>query len=110
VGAPVFDPNIDDAVVFDCASQASTDAGCTTTVTSPIASGDYQVTIWYPCAALAADASANANCCFLPAVGYPTPFDAWCVSTGAESFIITQPIELYPAVTSLPDGGSSLPP
>jgi hypothetical protein len=27
--------NIDDAVVFDCASQASTSAGCTTTVTSP---------------------------------------------------------------------------
>jgi hypothetical protein len=34
-GAPLFDLNIDDAFVFDCAADAATPAGCKTTVVSP---------------------------------------------------------------------------
>jgi hypothetical protein len=108
VGAPVFGKNIDDAVVFDCASQASTIAGCTTTVTSPDAVGNYDMTIWYPCTSAT---PADTNCCFLPAVGYPTPFDEWCISTGSNSFIIASEITLQPAqLTVATDAGSTLPP
>jgi hypothetical protein len=96
VGAPVMQDDIDDAVVFDCASQAATAAGCTTTVTSPNepSTCNYQMTIWYPCPN---STSADTNCCYLPAVGYPQPFDAWCSSTGSNSFIISQEMNLQPA-------------
>jgi hypothetical protein len=96
VGAPLLQNDIDDAVVFDCASQAATAAGCTTTVTSPNepSTCNYQMTIWYPCPN---SASADTNCCYLPAVGYPQPFNAWCSSTGSNSFIISQEMSLQPA-------------
>jgi hypothetical protein len=96
VGAPLLQNDIDDAVVFDCASNAATAAGCTTTVTSPNepSTCSYQMTIWYPCPS---SASADTNCCYLPAVGYTQPFNAWCSSTGSNSFMISQEISLQPA-------------
>jgi hypothetical protein len=91
-GAPQFGKNIDEAVVFDCAFTAATSSGCQTTVISAEnTSYNYDVIIWYPCA----DASANTNCCFLPKIGYSTPFQAWCSSTDSGSFIITQAIDLH---------------
>jgi len=92
-GAPQFGENIDEAVVFNCADTAAKPSGCQTTVVSPEnTSYNYDVTIWYPCAGAT---GTNTNCCFLPAVGYSTPFQAWCASTDSGSFIITKPIELH---------------
>jgi hypothetical protein len=93
-GVPMFDKNIDDAVVFDCAAQASTSAGCTTTVVSSNTAYNYDMTIWYPCTS---PSPAGANCCFLPKVGYSTPFNKWCVSVGSNSFIIAGEIAMMPA-------------
>jgi hypothetical protein len=90
-GAPCFTKNIDEAVVFDCASQAKTAAGCKTTVVSSNTAYNFDVTIWYPCPN---DPGADANCCFLPAVGYDKPFDGWCSSTSSESFIISDKMTL----------------
>jgi hypothetical protein len=92
-GAPIFNNNIDDAVVFDCASQASTSAGCTTTVVSSNTAYNYDLTIWYPCKS---PSPADTNCCFLPAVGYSTPFNDWCISVGSNSFIIANKIPMFP--------------
>jgi hypothetical protein len=91
-GAPQFGNNIDEAVVFNCAASAATPSGCQTTVVSPAdTTYNYDMTVWYPCA----DAgTATTNCCFLPKIGYPTPFHAWCASTDTGSFIITQPIDV----------------
>ena len=89
-GAPCFTRNIDDAFVFDCASNASTPAGCKTTVVSSNPAYNFDVTVWYPCKDRTA---ADANCCFLPSVGYEMPFDDWCISVGANSFIIASQIE-----------------
>jgi hypothetical protein len=89
-GAPCFGSSVDDAVVFDCASQAWSSAGCTTTVECPDggSSCSFAMTVWYPCAGLTA---ADANCCYLPAVGYgTTPLTAWCISTGSNSFIVSE--------------------
>jgi hypothetical protein len=113
VGAPNFEVNIDDAIVFDCASQAATDAGCTTIATTSSSSGDpvpdgslfleggapnvpcdYELTIWYPCTT---PTPADTNCCLLPAVGYTTPFNEWCISVGSDSFIIASKLNLQPA-------------
>jgi hypothetical protein len=91
-GAPQFVNNIDEAVIFDCAAAAATPSGCQTTVTSPAnTSYNYDMTIWYPCAGAS---TATTNCCFLPKLGYPTPFNAWCASTDTGSFIITQAMTL----------------
>jgi hypothetical protein len=91
-GVPMFAKNIDEAVIFDCAAAAATSAGCQTTVVSPEnTSYNYDVTIWYPCPNAS---TANTNCCFLPKIGYPTPFNAWCASTDTGSFIITQAMSL----------------
>jgi hypothetical protein len=92
VGAPAFGDDIDEAVVFSCASEASTSAGCTTTVVSSSNTAyNYQLTVWYPCTS---PTPADTNCCFLPAVGYPTPFDDWCISVGSNSFIIATQLTL----------------
>jgi len=99
-GAPCFDKNIDHAIVFNCASAATSPAGCTTTVVSPLdATYDYDLTIWYPCNQTA---PTDTNCCYLPAVGYSTPFDAWCISTGSNSFIIAEQVKMQ---QSPPDAG-----
>ena len=90
-GAPCFGKNIDDAVVFDCASQASAPQGCTTTVVSSDTSYNYDVTVRYPCTTPNPD---NTNCCFQPALGYPSPLYAWCSSVGSNSFIVEQQITL----------------
>ncbi len=90
-GTPCFGKNIDDAAVFDCASQASTPAGCTTTVVSSNTAYNYDVTVWYPCTN---QTPANTNCCFLPAVGNPSPLDGWCISIGSNSFIIANQITM----------------
>jgi hypothetical protein len=108
VGDPTFGVNIDDAVVFDCASQASTSAGCTTTVTSPNPMGNYGMTIWYPCTSAG---PAGTNCCYLAPVGYATPSNGWCISTSSNSFIISNEIRMYPPETSTPgDSEDTLPP
>ena len=90
-GAPCFGDNIDEAVVFNCASQASTPAGCTTTVVSSDPSYNYDLTVWYPCPN---QTPADTNCCFLPALGYPDPFYDWCISIGSDSFIIADQITM----------------
>lgn len=91
VGAPTFTKNIDEAVVFDCASRAKTASGCKTTVVSSNTAYNYDLTIWYPCPN---KAGADANCCYLPTVGYDTPFNGWCSSIGSDSFIIADQITL----------------
>jgi hypothetical protein len=90
-GAPCFGKNIDEAAVLTCGSEVSTPSGCKTTVASADAAYNYDVTVWYPCKG---QTPANANCCFLPALGYPDPFDAWCISIGSNSFIIAQQITM----------------
>jgi hypothetical protein len=90
-GAPCFTRNIDDAFVFDCASQAATAAGCKTTVVSSDPAYNFDVTVWYPCKD---PTGTDANCCFLPSVGYDTPFNDWCISVGSNSFIIASRIKL----------------
>jgi hypothetical protein len=91
-GAPVFGKNIDEAVIFNCASAAATPSGCQTTVISPEdTTYNFDMTIWYPCADAAA---ATTNCCFLPKIGYSTPFYGWCASTDTGSFIITRAMHL----------------
>ena len=92
-GAPTFGKNIDEAVIFNCAAAAATSSGCQTTVISPEnTTYNYDMTIWYPCANAG---TATTNCCFLPKIGYPTPFNAWCASTDTGSFIITQAMNLH---------------
>jgi len=87
-GGPCFGANIDDAVIFDCAARAATSSGCETTVASPAnATYDYNVTIWYPDSNVT---SSDANCEFLPSVGYSTPFQAWCASINQTSFVIAE--------------------
>jgi hypothetical protein len=93
-----LDNNVDDALVFDCGTQASTAAGCTTTGMSQNGAsscGD-QVTIWYPCPNPSPSPTpTDTNCCYLPAApGGSTPFNAWCTSTGPSSFIISEEITL----------------
>jgi hypothetical protein len=90
-GAPTFTKDIDEAFVFNCASQASTPAGCTTTVTGSDPGFNYGVTVWYPCKN---QTRTDTNCCFLPKVGYDTPFEEWCISIGSNSFIIADQIQL----------------
>jgi hypothetical protein len=90
-GAPCFGKNIDDAVVFDCASQASTSAGCTTTVVSSDPAYNYDLTVWNPCPSAT---TANTNCCFQPALGYNTPLNSWCAAVGTNSFIIENQITM----------------
>lgn len=88
-GAPCFGSSIGDAVVFDCLAAAGTPEGCTTTVVSPAnAAYDYALTIWYP---YSSQNLTGVNCRYLPSVGYGTPLDAWCISTGPNSFIVSQP-------------------
>ncbi len=102
VGAPTFGNDVDEAVVFGCASEAATSAGCTTTVVSPSNTAyNYDMTVWYPCTS---PTPAGTNCCFLPAVGYPTPFDDWCTSVGSNSFIIAAEMTLQPGESL--DGGT----
>jgi len=92
VGALCPGKNIDEAFVFNCASQAATSAGCTTTVLSSNTAYNFDVTVWYPCPN---QTTSDTNCCFLPAVGYgSTPFNAWCSSIGSDSFIIAEPITM----------------
>lgn len=91
VGAPCFGNNIDDAVVFNCASEAATPAGCTTTVVSSDTSYNYDLTLWYPCPN---PTPTDTNCCFLPSVGYSTPLNDWCISIGSNSFIIADQINM----------------
>ena len=93
-GAPCFGDNIDEAVVFNCASQAATPAGCTTTVVSSDTAYNYDLTVWYPCPN---QTPADTNCCFLPALGYPDPFNDWCISIGSNSFIIADQISMQPS-------------
>jgi len=90
-GEPCFSNDIDGAFIFDCASRARTPAGCKTTVVSSDVTYNYDVTVWYPCPN---DAGADTNCCFLPSVGYDTPINDWCVSTGSNAFIIASKINL----------------
>ncbi|HYP98708.1 MAG TPA: hypothetical protein VER96_08540 [Polyangiaceae bacterium] len=91
-GTPMFRANIDEAVVFDCAADAATPAGCQTTVISPEdTSYNYDMTIWYPCPTSGA---ATTNCCFQAKLDQSTPSRAWCASTDTGSFIITQPMSL----------------
>jgi hypothetical protein len=92
-GGPQFGLNIDESVIFDCAAAAATSSGCQTTVIST-GSVPYNtdMTIWYPCANAG---TATTNCCFLPKIGYTTPFNAWCASTDTGSFIITQAMKLH---------------
>jgi hypothetical protein len=88
-GSPNFYLDINDAVVFDCASQAATSAGCKKTVVSPENTMyNYDLTIWYPCTTQGA---ANTNCCYL-STGDNAPSDAWCISIGSDSFIISDEI------------------
>ncbi|HET6331653.1 MAG TPA: hypothetical protein VFG30_00475, partial [Polyangiales bacterium] len=92
-GVPIYYKNIEDAVVFNCASQASTPAGCKTTVVSPANTAyNYDLTVWSPCTS---QPPANSNCCFVPSVGYSDPFFAWCGSIGSDSFIIAKQIDLH---------------
>jgi hypothetical protein len=91
-GAPIYHKNIDEAAVFNCASQAATPAGCKTTVVSPTNTAyNYDLTVWYPCTSQTPE---NTNCCFRPALGYPDPFFAWCSSIGSNSFIVAKQIKL----------------
>jgi hypothetical protein len=90
-GAPCFGKDIDQAVVFDCASQASTAAGCATTVMSSNTTYNYDLTIWYPCRN---QTPTGTNCCFLPALGYDTALYGWCGAVGSNSFIIGSQITL----------------
>jgi hypothetical protein len=88
-GAPCFGGGIDWAVIFDCAAEAATSAGCKTTVVSELdTSYNYDMTIWYPCSQAPGP---DANCCFQPTIGYDTPLFGWCISTGSNSFIISNP-------------------
>lgn len=94
-GAPCFDSNIDNAVVFNCATAASTSSGCKTTVISPAnTSFNYDITIWYP---LTNTGLPDVNCAYLPSLGYKTPANAWCISIGQNSFIVAQQIEMRPS-------------
>lgn len=87
-GAPCFGSNISDAVVFDCAGAAGTQQGCTTTVVSPgDAVYDYNLTLWYP---YSSPGLTGVNCRYLPSIGYSSPLDAWCVTTGPNAFIVSQ--------------------
>jgi hypothetical protein len=90
-GAPCFTKDIDQAVVFDCLSEAKTAAGCKKTVVSSDPAYNYELTVWYPCPN---KASSDTNCCFLPTLGYTTPFNDWCISVGSNSFVIADQIAL----------------
>jgi hypothetical protein len=90
-GAPCFSGDIDEAFVFDCASQASTPDGCKTTVVSSDTRYNFDVTVWYPCAN---STGTDTNCCFLPSVGYDTAFKDWCISVGSNSFIIAKQLTI----------------
>jgi hypothetical protein len=99
MGAPCFDQNIDDAVVFNCASAAETSSGCKTTVVSPLNTRyNYNMTIWYP---YTNESLPDVNCRLLPVTGYALPIGppeymyTWCISTGQNSFIIAQQIEMH---------------
>jgi hypothetical protein len=99
-GAPMFGPNIDEAVVFSCFSQASTADGCRTTVASPKNTAyNYDLTIWYPCTE---PGQGDTNCCFLPALGYKDRSYGWCSSVGPDSFIIAQQLQLQAHPMSAP--------
>ena len=99
IGETCFGRNIDDAVVFDCASSAATSAGCEVTVKNPTNFLlDYNVTIWYP----AFPPYSNANCEILPEYGYTSPAKAWCISVSQTSFIVAEPIEVHPPQSQSP--------
>jgi hypothetical protein len=96
-GAPCLSRDIDDAVIFDCAVSAASPTGCRTTVVSPTnTENNFNVTIWYP----QYNASLpDTNCAFKPSLGYKTPFYAWCISVGQNTFIIVQQIAMRPSQT-----------
>ena len=84
-GAPCFTPDIDEAVIFDCAVTAATPTGCETTVVSPTNTAyNYNMTIWYP---VYNATIPDSNCKFLPS-GYSSPFTGWCISISQYSFVI----------------------
>ena len=93
-GAPCFDRDIDNAVIFNCTVSAATPSGCKTTVVSPTNTAyNYDITIWYPRYNATVP---NTNCAFLPSLGYKQPFYAWCISISPNSFIIAQQIAMQP--------------
>ncbi|HUI00670.1 MAG TPA: hypothetical protein VLX56_03460 [Nitrososphaerales archaeon] len=94
-GETCFGNNIDDAVVFDCASSAARPSGCETLVVNPLNSMlSYNITIWYPAYN---PPLPNANCEILPEFGgYNTPENAWCISISPTSFIVAEPIHMSP--------------
>jgi len=97
-GAPCFDQNIDDAVIFDCATLAATSSGCMTTVVSPSNTQyNYNITVWYP---RTNSSFPETNCAFMPALGYYEPFYAWCITVGLNSFIIVHQIQMQSNSTS----------
>ena len=86
-GSPCFGGGIDWAVIFDCAAEAATSAGCKTTVVSKLdTSYNYDMTIWYPCSQAPGP---DANCCYQQTGYDDTPTSGWCISTGSNSFIIS---------------------
>jgi hypothetical protein len=87
-GGPCMCWTLDCAYVFDCASEAATSKGCTTTVVSTGNTAyNYQMTIWYPCKDTP---SSDTNCCYQPNNGcWNSPEYGWCISTGSNSFIIS---------------------
>jgi hypothetical protein len=87
-GGPCFGDDIDDAVVFSCVFAAELPSGCETTVVSPAnATYDYNVTVWYPDSNVT---SADANCEYLPSLGFSAPQQGWCASISQDSFIIAE--------------------
>ena len=90
---PCFGGNITMGYVFNCATEAATPAGCTTTVVTaydPV--WNYNMTIWYPAAN---DTNPLTNCRLLPAPDYPNTLQAWCQAVGWNSFVIaSQPPEI----------------
>jgi hypothetical protein len=78
-------------------------------VASPNAAStcNYELTVWYPCTS---PGPADTNCCFLPALGYPTPFDSWCISVGSNSFIIADRITMQQSQSPCKGGPNGLPP
>jgi hypothetical protein len=94
-GAPCFGANINDAVVFNCATEAATATGCKTSVVSPTNTKyNYDVTIWYP---KYNSSMPNSNCALQPSFGYDKPFHVWCISITQNAFIVAQQIQMEPA-------------
>ena len=83
---PCWGGNLSTGIVFNCAIEAATSAGCeTTVVTSYNPTLDYNMTIWYPAAN---DTDPLTNCRLLAAPDFPNTLQAWCQAVGSNSFVI----------------------